>query len=225
VTILSGEKTHVNQILLNAPILPFRWLDAAHAYAADAFRGRTFLLLTDQEYTDLNKASLESYLGQPESVRSIPGYRVMVYGFNIAARLPGWDNATDFSIDDKYSSKDLRADLGCKINTMTMNSGQPGVLRVEVTNRGGKVFASWGQFPIDLGVHLYSQDLQLKNFDYLHSALPEAVKSGETVDVPVSLPALPRGEYVMEIAMVQESVAWFGAKKDRQPLRIKVKVL
>jgi hypothetical protein len=224
VTILSGEKTRVSPILLNAPILPFRWLGPAYAYAANAFRGRTFLLLTDQEYADLNKAILEGYLGQPESVRSLPGCRIMVYGFNIAARLPDWEN-TIVSINDRYAPTDLRADLDCKINVMTMDSGQPGVLRVEVTNRSGKVFGSWGQFPINLGIHLYSQDLHVKNYDYVHSALPHVVKSGETVEVPAPLAALPRGEYILEVSMVQESVAWFGAKKDGQPLRIKVKVL
>jgi hypothetical protein len=90
-TILSSGKTRVNAIQLTAPILPSRWLVSAHAYAASTFRDRTFLLLTDQEYSTINGASLGAYLGPPESIRSLPGYRIMVYGFNIAAKLPNWE--------------------------------------------------------------------------------------------------------------------------------------
>jgi hypothetical protein len=162
ITLLSRERTHVNAIVFgdNPPVSPFRWLAPAHAYAADAFQGRTFLLVTDQEYGglnegfgSLNKVSLKAYLGPPESERTFSGYHIMVYGFNLAAKLPGWEDTPKF-IDEKYSLTDLKADLDCKVDALTMDNGQPGVLQVEITNRGSKVFASAGQFPIYIGIQL-----------------------------------------------------------------------
>ena len=233
VTLLSGERTHVNAILLgdNPPASPFRWLTAGNAYASPAFQGRTFLLVTDEEnrgvshgFGAANKVSLQAYLGPPESVKTFSGYSILVYGFNLAAKLPGWEETQQLDIDDAYTQADLKADLECKISEMTMESGKPGVLQVQVTNRGGKVFASAGQFPIYSGIHLYSGNLQLKNFNYMLSTLPHLLKSGESLEFPAPLAPLPKGDYTLEVSMVQGGVAWFGTKKDGQPLRIKLKV-
>lgn len=224
VTILSDEKTHVSAILLTAPITPFRWLGPAHAYDANAFHGRTFLLLTDQEYEGLDRSSLNAYLGPPQAVQSFSGYRIIVYGFNIAAKLPNWREIPDFAINERYPPKDLIADLNCNTNALTMHAGQPGVLQVKITDRGNRAFASGGQFPIYLGIHLYSKDLQLKNYNYLISPLPRTLKGGESVEFPALLAALPPGDYVLELSMVQYGVAWFGAKSDGQALRISLRV-
>jgi hypothetical protein len=223
-TVLSGERTHVRAISLDGPPIPFRWLAAAHSYASDGFHGRTFLLLTDQEYLDLNKAFLETYLGPPESVRALPGYRIMVYGFNVAARLPEWEERPKPGLDEKYLPIDLKAELECKVSAVIMDSGQPAVLQVEVTNLGGKPFASYGQYPINLGAHLYTRDLQLTNYDYLRVRLPHPLKAGESSALLVPLTTLPPGEYVLQVAMVQEGVGWFGEKKGGQPLQIKLRV-
>ncbi len=226
VTVLSGERTHVNAIELPL-VRPFWYLAPDHAFAPDTFVGETFLAVTDEEYTGLRRAYLDAYLGPPQSVESLPGYRVVTYGFNIAGRLPGWERPRDkLLINEKYSGDDLKAEVARgKAEEDLLHAGRPDVVVVSVTNRGHKPFASDGAFPIYLGIHLYSTDLQLKNFNYVLMALPRVLKAGETLEVPAILAPLPQGEYVLKVELVQGGVAWFGAKKDGQPLLIKLKVV
>lgn len=226
-TILSQERTHVNAIQLggNPPIQPFRWLTSAYAYSPEAFVGPTFLLLTNEEYAGLNTRHLEAYLGTPQSEDSVLGYHIIKYNFNIAARLPGWSGPKDqVEINEPYTSADLRADFVCGVAETIMEQGRPGVVTVGISNRGSKPFLSEGHFPIYFGGHLYSKDLRMRDFNYLLSPLPWPLKAGEHMDIPVPLAALPVGEYILEASMVQGGVAWFGTKKDGEPLLIRVKV-
>lgn len=99
---------------------------------------------------------------------------------------------------------------------------------VRVRNTGDAVWPVRGRegdgvFQVNLGdrwIDSKGRDVKVDERVFL----PRAVKPGEEVELPLAIVAPDAaGDYVVEVDMVQEGVAWFF-QKGSQPLRLKVKV-
>lgn len=106
--------------------------------------------------------------------------------------------------------------------------GQRADLTVRVKNASD---ATWplrgregdGIYQVNLGDRwIGPEDRDLKVDE--RAFLPQAVKPGETVEIsfPIIAPD-GTGDFVVEIDMVQEGIAWF-AQKGSEPARLKIKV-
>lgn len=115
-SVLSGEDTLVRQIIFEDGIpKPMRHLSSDAWYRPDAWPGATFILMTEQESSQLELGALARYGLKPsrklefqniqtatapptnstrmESTNSLSGEKWIIYVFNrnIAENLPGWD--------------------------------------------------------------------------------------------------------------------------------------
>ena len=90
-TVLSNGASQVRQVLITSDgkFLPFRHLASRDWYRADYYRGPTFLIVADDEVFD--RAFLQQMCGPAQETIRIAFYTVLVFPFNVASRLPGWD--------------------------------------------------------------------------------------------------------------------------------------
>jgi hypothetical protein len=92
---------------------------------------------------------------------------------------------------------------------------------VAVTNLSDAVWSSKGLDDGSMGVafsyHLLDRKGKIVQFDNPRSLIPFVIVPGDTVYLPVTVPAgaLRRGEAFADIELVQEDVSWFG-----DPLRV-----
>jgi len=209
-TVLSNGRSQVRPVLVleNQRIVPYRHLSIRDSYLPESFRGRTFLLLSNQEFTSLRRDLLALFLGQPESVDRVGDYWVIVYSFNIAGRLPGWIEQP--AILSKYSPSDVRAFLRFETVSVNVKPGQLVKLRLRIENTGKKVLSTGGPFPITIGFELYDQNQRrLKELPRL--SLSQAIHSGQAQEVVVPVEAPAAGAYRLKADLIQEGVFWFGA--------------
>ncbi|MDX8524179.1 hypothetical protein RFM68_06655 [Mesorhizobium sp. MSK_1335] len=91
-SVLSDERVLVRQITLDGPLpTPMRFLSSDRWYLADAWKGETFLVLTQEEANKVDWKQLAA-LGLPVSRKlQFGNLGIFVFGENIAAKLPGWD--------------------------------------------------------------------------------------------------------------------------------------
>lgn len=101
-------------------------------------------------------------------------------------------------------------------------------LAVKVKNASG---AEWpmrgregdGMFQINLGNGWRTPDGKEVKVDQ-RAFLPKALKPGEEVEIPFPIVAPDRpGDFIVEIDMVQEGIAWF-VSKGSAPVKLKIKV-
>lgn len=92
ITVLSKGQTKIRPVVLGAPVQPMRWGSSNEWYRASAYKGSTFLLLSEEEYKAQNWTAMEAYLGKPERELEEGGWKIIVYPFNVAEKLPGWDD-------------------------------------------------------------------------------------------------------------------------------------
>jgi uncharacterized membrane protein len=111
-----------------------------------------------------------------------------------------------------------------------LRPGQKETVRVKVKNLGDTPWPAHGRsndgyFQVNLGnIWLDAQGAKITNNPYIRSGLPNDLKPGEEVEVPLQItaPANP-GDYVLQIDLVQEMVAWFSDKGVTVP-KLQVKV-
>ena len=71
--------------------MPVRHLSSDRWYRANAWRGESFLMLSDDERARFDWPRLAALLGSPSRELVYGSARIIVYPYNIAARLPLWD--------------------------------------------------------------------------------------------------------------------------------------
>jgi hypothetical protein len=111
-----------------------------------------------------------------------------------------------------------------------MRPGEKQTLTVKVKNVGNAAWPAHGRsgdgyFQVNLGDAWFDgQNTKVEKHPYVRSALPNDVRPGEEVEVPLAItaPSAP-GDYTLQIDMVQEMVAWF-ADKGSPAQKFKVKV-
>jgi ubiquinone/menaquinone biosynthesis C-methylase UbiE len=113
---------------------------------------------------------------------------------------------------------------------ISVKEGETIKARAVVTNNSQSVWLprSAGLGAVHLGCHVYQGDGKLFRHSYHWEALtPGAgrpVLPNETVETEVSIPALPRGQYLLEFDMVSYDVCWFALNGSQQ-VRIALEVL
>lgn len=89
------------------------------------------------------------------------------------------------------------------------------LINLDVTNISNATWYSKGQYIVNLGYHITSEDGQPILFDGVRTSLPHEISSGVTLPLQLTIkPNLQAGSYIVEADMVQEGVSWFG-KKDK----------
>jgi SAM-dependent methyltransferase len=93
-------------------------------------------------------------------------------------------------------------------------------VRLVLENRGDAVWTSSSQFPVLASYHLHRRtgpDTVLVAFDNPRTRLPHEIGPGEQANATVQLAPLEPGQYVVELDLVHEYVAWFRSKGMRLP--------
>jgi SAM-dependent methyltransferase len=123
---------------------------------------------------------------------------------------------------DVVPFKGMRARIELGTAPATLGAGQVAPVRATVTNLGAHTWAA-GRL-IRLGNHWYDGDEAIRWNDG-RTDLPHDLAPGASVEleVPVTAPAEP-GEYVLELDVVQEAVAWW-AEHGSTPARTTVRVV
>jgi len=131
--------------------------------------------------------------------------------------------------DEPLPDSAFKARLAAASPSMEAKAGSLLTIRVTATNLGD---VTWPVIPhgagkreIGLGNHWYDDKGELVTSDEGRTYLPEELKPGETMELPllVRTPAEP-GRYVLELDMVQEYVAWFackGSETTRVPVEVR----
>lgn len=116
---------------------------------------------------------------------------------------------------DSRSTSGLSAKIHAVLSSPSALDGQSFTIDATVSNAGA---ASW--LPSDaprggvlLGAHIYEPSGTLLAFDACRQRLagPERpIAPGESVNVRISMPPLPAGEYLIELDCVADRVTWFA---------------
>ena len=111
-----------------------------------------------------------------------------------------------------------------------LRPGQKETLRVKIKNLSDTPWPAHGRsndgyFQVNLGnLWLDAQGARITDNPYIRSGLPNDMKPGDEAEVPLQITAPSKpGDYILQIDLVQEMVAWFSDKGATVP-RLQVKV-
>ena len=91
-SVLSDGAVRIRPVSLEQGVpMPVRHLGSGRWYHADAWQGRTFLLLDEAEAATLDLEALARHTGQPEARLRFENWHVIVFPHNIAHDIAGWD--------------------------------------------------------------------------------------------------------------------------------------
>jgi hypothetical protein len=95
-SVLSDQRVLVRQIIFSEIGLPkpMRHLNSNRWYRREAWTGRSFLMLTKDEWSRVDMPRLVSLVGSPERELLWGNFRIVVFAENLA-ELPGWTDRLD----------------------------------------------------------------------------------------------------------------------------------
>jgi SAM-dependent methyltransferase len=98
---------------------------------------------------------------------------------------------------------------------LELEAGEEATVRAQVRNAGASPWPSFlGGRPIHLGNHWRSADGKLLQLDDGRAPLPHDVGPGEEVELELTVTApVDPGDYLLELDLVQEGVAWFSQRR------------
>lgn len=124
----------------------------------------------------------------------------------------------------------LNAQIEISPIALTAKVGEPISARARVTNNGSSIWLprSAGLGAVHLGIHVYDD----ANNIFRHSFHWEALTPGEgrpilpkeSVEFDVKIPALDKGNYILEFDMVSNDVCWFALNGSQQ-VRVALQIL
>jgi len=119
----------------------------------------------------------------------------------------------------------FRADVQPLQSRLSLEPGEVRAIRVAVRNRGDVTWpASAERRPVQLGNHWRDGAGALLAQDDARAPLPDDVAPGEEVESELHVTApLVAGDYVLELDLVQEGIAWF-AERGSRPARVEIRV-
>ena len=146
--------------------------------------------------------------------------------------VPAMRDTTIFFLDKGMHMPDSRTHVGLRheLELLTKKAvgivGEPMELEVRLKNVGQ---AKWlhrniqGIGVVKVGVHLLDTDRRLLEYDFARAELDEDVLPGQVVTVKFPVLFADRGEYVLSLDLVAESVEWFELLGS-QPRYLRVRV-
>lgn len=97
------------------------------------------------------------------------------------------------------------------------NEGQPEyVIPLSVENRANRLLSSAEDQDIFISYHVYDKQGNLLIYDNQRSSFEKPVFCGETGSAELHMTPLDKGEYIIEIDLLQEDVTWFGQWENTQ---------
>jgi 4-amino-4-deoxy-L-arabinose transferase-like glycosyltransferase len=122
----------------------------------------------------------------------------------------------------------LRAEIRVADAPLVMSAGVKQELKVRVRNAGDRLWLererTGSKYQVALGNHWLDSSGRVLRNDDGRTTLRSDLAPGEEVEMSLVVNTPQRaGDYVLEIDMLQESVAWFGAKGS-QTVRLPVKI-
>jgi 4-amino-4-deoxy-L-arabinose transferase-like glycosyltransferase len=148
--------------------------------------------------------STEESCSQPHVLAQVDPYRLYIADDHPRIRTPLPDSA-------------FRAGISVQARPATVPAGGKLHLRVRIRNAGDVLWPgcerSAGRFQIYLGSHWLNPSGEVASKAEGRSPLPADLAPGQETELSfvVDAPAQP-GDYVLEIDLLQENVAWFGSK-------------
>jgi SAM-dependent methyltransferase len=157
--------------------------------------------------------------------------RVLAPGGALVFQLPSVPTQPQCSgtVSDRPLPADaFAAELSASVDALIVDSGSEFQLSVRTRNVGRSLWPAGGlpggSYQILIGDHWLTPDGEMLVRDDRRGYLPKDVAPGEQVEISFGIPArLPPGDYMIEIDLVQEHVAWFadhGSRALRIPVRI-----
>lgn len=122
----------------------------------------------------------------------------------------------------------LRAEIRVVATPRVMPAGMPQEIKVRVRNVGDRLWLrrdrSGSKYQVALGNHWLDSEGRVLRNDDGRTTLRNDLAPGEEVEMVLVVNTPQRaGDYILEIDMLQESVAWFGAKGSKT-VRLSIKV-
>ncbi|HET9223860.1 MAG TPA: glycosyltransferase [Roseiflexaceae bacterium] len=89
----------------------------------------------------------------------------------------------------------------------------PLLLRVQVRNTGAAPWANRGANPINMSYHWLDERGQAVDFEGVRTILPGPLRSGESVELTLTVEPPPHGgDYLLALDMVEEGIDWFSVR-------------
>lgn len=142
-SVLSDGDTLVRQVNIENGIpMPMRHLSSNQWYTQKAWKGRTFLMLTDAESDLVDWQKMKLYGSEPISKLKSEGYNFYVFEDNLAKHLPGW--SSDSQLDITYTaSKESPRELGVFYGNYNLQG--PAII-VEPPGKGAMHYGPYKKF-------------------------------------------------------------------------------
>jgi 2-polyprenyl-3-methyl-5-hydroxy-6-metoxy-1,4-benzoquinol methylase len=138
----------------------------------------------------------------------------------VPAGLAVFQVPSEFHDPDRLTSHEAQIDADA---SQTLDTSARMQVNVRVRNLGSDVWRA--SAPIRIGNHWLDRDGSMLVLDDGRAALPHDMHPGDETSVvlPVTTPGTP-GQYVLEVDLVEEGVAWFGTRESTT-VRREVKVV
>ncbi|HEU4593565.1 MAG TPA: hypothetical protein VFS10_00250 [Pyrinomonadaceae bacterium] len=245
VWIESGMKTSGIEVLLNdrAPVVGARHEEyfatragrELYVKTIRAAGAKRMLSLSFPEEADAARSLLESRGLQVVRARAVPVpffsrlSPTTLMLFEVSPRAASLDASGDFWAGAPFPARDYRAEISTAAPPSKLKAGEKASLQFRIRNLGGSVWPARarddGRFQVNLA-NRWLDAASLKMLDDMdgRTAMLRDLAPGEesAMALVVNAPETP-GEYVLEIDLVHEGVAWFH-EKGSQTLKLRVSV-
>jgi hypothetical protein len=128
----------------------------------------------------------------------------------------------------RMSDDAFKAEIAMADPPRTYQSGQQATVQVTIKNTSDRTWLarerSASPFQVEMGNHWLDVNGNTLINDDGRESLPHDLRPGETVTIPLTINApRTRGNYILEIDMLQEDVSWFALRGSRT-LRVPVTI-
>jgi len=209
-TIMSDSKVRVLPVELSpSTIRPFPIMVDTNLYRRGPNSDSSFMVIADNELLQDQRDFLQEILGPAQREIVAGDARILVYDYDIANSFVCNGAAMNAPLpDEKFKQvKILAADM----QNPTLADGRPRI-KVRIRNESSLAISSEGSYPTTVGIHLLDKNGAMVNNDFHHASLGCPFAPGDDRTVRLTLPDIPRGDYQLEVELVQEGYAWFALK-------------
>jgi SAM-dependent methyltransferase len=123
------------------------------------------------------------------------------------------------------SEKPLSVALESPVERLRIRAGKLINLPLSIVNLGEAPISSFSAPPVILSYHWKRKSGEVAVWDGLRTALPRVMHKGDSDDVFVAVRAPEKpGDYLLELSMLEEGIAWYDDSVVGLPLRIETVV-